>query len=212
MAPAGAMCFYRTPLLLHPTSALILWLASVIALQFVGYAALAGLLLAIAVLAPGAGPGWWRFVRRGRWLLLSLWLILAYGTPGEALFDLAWAPTYEGLAEANLQAVRLLLMLGCLAWLFHRLGHTGLFAALWGLLQPLARCGLDHERLVVRLSLVLENLQTPLAQGAWRQMLHPASVPAGGPECLHLHLPPWRWSDTATVAAIVVGALGVASL
>lgn len=211
MAPARGHVLLRESLLLHPTSALLLWLISVVALQFVGYAALAGLLLAIVVLAPGAGAGWWRFVRRGRWLLLSLWLILAYGKPGEALFDLAWAPTYEGMLEANLQAVRLLLMLGCLAWLFHRLGHAGLFAALWGLLRPLARYGLDSERIVVRLSLVLDNLQTPPAQGAWRQMLHPASLPAGGPERLQLSLPRWRWQDTAIVVAFALLAVGVAA-
>lgn len=202
------MCFYWSLFLLHPTCALILWLASVIALQFVGYAALAGLLLAIVLLAPGAAPGWWRFVRRGRWLLLSLWLILAYGTPGEALFDLPWAPTYEGLAEADLQAIRLFAMLGCLAWLFHRLGHEGLFAALWGLLQPLARLGLDSERMVVRLALVLENLQTPLPRGAWRQMLHPGSLPAGGAASLQLSLPVWRAADTA----MLLGSLALVGL
>jgi len=205
------MCIYRNPFLLHPTSALLLWLISVVALQFVGYAVLAGLLLAIVVLAPGAAPGWWRFVRRGRWLLLSLWLILAYGAPGEALFDLAWAPTYEGMLDANLQVVRLLLMLGCLAWLFHRLGHAGLFAALWGLLRPLARCGLGSERMVVRLSLVLDNLLAPPVQGAWRQMLHPDSLPAGGPECLQLSLPRWRWRDTAIIVAVALLAVGVAA-
>lgn len=196
----------------HPTSALIVWLISTITLQFVGYPWLAGLLLLVFLLARPALPAWWRFIRRGRWLLLSLWLILAYGTPGEALFDFSWAPTYEGLAEANLQAVRLLLMLACLAWLFQRLGHAGLFAAIWGLMRPLTRLGVDSERMVVRLSLVLENLQTPLAQGAWRQMLHPGSVPAGGPECLQLQLPRWHWRDTAVISGLLLAVLGVLGL
>ena len=195
---------------MHPTSALLLWLIAVLALQFTAYATSLGLLLALAILAPGALAGWWRFVRRGRWLLFSLWLILAYGTAGEAAFDLPWAPTYEGMAEANLQACRLLAMLACLAWLFHRLGHAGLFAALWGLLQPLSRCGVDGERMVVRLSLLLDNLQTPPAQGAWRQMLHPASVPVGGPAYVQLSLPRWRHRDTAVLAAAAVLALWVA--
>ena len=74
-----------------------------------------------------------------------LWFILAYNTPGEAFQGFAWAPTYEGVAEANLHALRLLLMLGCLAWLFKRLGHDGLLSGLWGLLLPLRWLGMDME-------------------------------------------------------------------
>ena len=77
-------------------------------------------------------------LRRARWLLLTLWLILAYNTAGEAYADIPWAPTYEGLSEASLHAVRLIVMLGCLSWLFVRLGRDGLLAGLWGVLQSFA--------------------------------------------------------------------------
>ena len=162
----GRLCFWSH--FLHPSAALARWFAAVVAVQYLDYPGLA--VVAIVLLAvPGVLRPWLGFVRRARWLLLTLWLILAYNTPGEAYADMAWAPTYEGLAEASLHAVRLVVMLGCLAWLFARLGRAGLLAGLWGLLQPCRRLGLDSERLVVRLSLVLENLQREQEKGAWRR-------------------------------------------
>lgn len=193
---------------LHPSSALIVWLAAVLAVQFVGYSALGLLVLAIVISLPKIVHSWLGYCRRARWLLLSLWLILAYNTPGEAFQDMAWAPTYEGIADANLQAVRVILMLGCLAWLFGRLGRDGLVSALWGALQPLQGLGLETSRLVVRLSLVLENLQAPMENGAWRKMLSADESVSGGLDSMKLSLPVWAMTDTFVVLAAVAALLG----
>ena len=195
---------------LHPTTALIAWLAAVLATQFLAYAGLALLVLGLLLARPTLWRPWFAYVRRGRWLLLSLWLILAYNTPGEALADLPWAPTYEGMADASLQAARLVAMLGCLAWLFDHLGRDGLVSALWGLLRPLQCFGFDTARLVVRLSLVLENLQARPEKGAWKKMLAGDPDFAGGPAVLHLSLPLWAVRDTLLVlasAGLLLGAI-----
>lgn len=197
---------------LHPACALIVWLAAVIGVQFVGYAGLAVLIGAALLLMPRALGRWRAYVWRARWLLLTLWLILAYNTPGEAVYDLVWAPTYEGMAEANLQAARLVTMLACLACLFLHLGHEGMIAGLWGLLQPIRALGLDIERVVVRLSLVLENLQAPPEKGAWRRMLAAQPVVAAGQETLQLSLIHWRHRDSLLVALSGLGLIGVALL
>jgi len=199
-------------LVLHPSCALVIWLAAVLGAQFVGYAGLVLLIAAVLLLTPALVGRWWAYVWRARWLLLTLWLILAYNTPGEALHDLAWAPTYEGMAEANLQAVRLVTMLACLAWLFLRLGHEGMIAGLWGLLQPIRALGFDVERVVVRLSLVLENLQEPPEKGAWKRMLAAQPSVATGQETLHLSLTPWQLRDSLLVAASGLGLIGAALL
>jgi energy-coupling factor transporter transmembrane protein EcfT len=191
---------------------LIIWLAAVIGAQFVGYAGLLLLIAGALLLTPSLAGRWWAYVWRARWLLLTLWLILAYNTPGEALRDLAWAPTYEGVAEANLQAVRLVTMLACLAWLFLRLGHEGMMGGLWGLLQPARALGFDIERVVVRLTLVLENLQTPPEKGAWKRMLAVQPSPASGQEALHLSLVPWMFRDTLLVALSGLGLIGAVLL
>lgn len=194
---------------MHPTCALIIWLAAVLALQVFGYG---GVLLLTAVLFLLGGVvlrPWLDYVRRARWLLLTLWLILAYNIPGEAFQDIPWAPTYEGIADANLHALRLIVMLGCLAWLFHRLGRDGLVGAMWGLLQPCRVLGLDTERLVVRLSLVLDNLQKPQEKGAWRRMLGREMPHADEPGILPLALPPWVVRDSLLTGLVTVGLLGV---
>lgn len=190
---------------LHPSTTLIAWLAAVLSVQFLGYAGLGVLGLAILLSTPAAVRSWLDYVRRGRWLLLMLWVILAYNTPGEAFHDFPWAPTYEGVAEANLHAVRLVLILACLAWLFNRLGRDGLLSALWGLLLPLCSLGLDIERLLVRLSLVLENLQTPPEKGAWKRMLDSQPCFAQGPSQLQLRQPAWHVLDALII--VLVGAL-----
>lgn len=197
---------------MHPSCALIVWLAAVLGVQFVGYIGLVAVVAGALMLAPAALRRWLGYVRRARWLLLTLWLILAYNTPGEAFHDLAWAPTYEGMAEANLQAARLVALLACLAWLFIRLGRDGMVSGLWGLLQPFRQAGLDIERLVVRLSLVLDNLQTPPEKGAWRQMLASDLPAVGGPETLQLDVVRWSLRDSLVVVAAGMGLLGVVCL
>jgi hypothetical protein len=188
---------------------LIVWLAGVLAVQFLGYGGLALMTLLMLLSGPRLYRPWGGYVRRARWLLLTLWLILAYNTPGEALADQAWAPTYEGVVEASLQAVRLVTMLGCLAWLFGHLGRDGLVDALWGLLRPFRKFGLDTARLVIRLSLVMENLQSPPEKGAWKKMLAADPAFADGPDVLHLSQPLWATRDTLVVLLVAALLLGV---
>ena len=184
---------------MHPSSALIVWLLAVLAVQFIAYTGMGLLVLVILLSSANVVQSWVSYLSRARWLLLTLWLILAYNTPGEAFRDLMWAPTYEGIAEANMQVTRLIVMLACLAWLFARLGREGLVSALWGLLEPLRRWGADTQRLVVRLSLVLDNLQTPPEKGAWRRMLFGDLQNSSGPTSLRLILPRWTAVDTLIV-------------
>ncbi|MBU2450226.1 MAG: hypothetical protein KJ960_13125 [Gammaproteobacteria bacterium] len=191
---------------------MIIWLAAVVSVQFVGYAAMLLLIAGALLLTPALAGRWSAYVWRARWLLLTLWLILAYNTPGEALLDMSWVPTFEGMAEANLQAARLVTMLACLAWLFRCLGHEGMIAGLWGLLQPVRALGFDVERVVVRLSLVLENLQEPPEKGAWKQMLADQPSVSAGQESLHLSLAPWHMRDSLLVVASGIGLMGAALL
>lgn len=194
---------------MHPSCALIVWLAAVIGTQFVGYAGLVLVAVVALALAPRSVYRWLAYVRRARWLLLTLWLILAYNAPGEAWLDKPWAPTYEGIDEATLQAVRLLVMLLWLAWLFTGQGRDGMVSGLWGLLRPCRGIGFKADRLVVRLSLVLDNLQTPQEKGAWRRMLLTSAHYAEGPASLGLLVVRWSFRDSLVVLGCVVGLVGM---
>jgi energy-coupling factor transporter transmembrane protein EcfT len=197
---------------LHPSSTLIAWLAAVISIQFMGYVGLGLFGLSLVLSVSLIARPWLDYVWRARWLLLMLWIILAYNTPGDALHDVAWAPTYQGLAEANLHLLRLVLVLGCLAWLFRRLSEDQLLSALWGVLLPLERLGVDAERLLVRLALVLENLQVPLEKGAWKKILAAQPDFPLGPGVMRLTQPAWHRVDALGlifVIALFVGAVVV---
>lgn len=198
----GCLPFWS--LFLHPSAILLAWLLAVVATPWLDYPGIA-LLAAVLLCLPGNLAGWFRQLRRARWLLLTLWLVFAMGVPGEPFADIAWAPTYEGIAEANRHVLRLGLMLGFLAALFACLGRQGLVAGLWGLMPASEAC----ERLVVRLALVLENAYRPEMQGAWKKMLHGAASPLGG-ERLELKTVAWRWRDGVLLAVcgfVLVGAV-----
>lgn len=197
------------PILLHPTAALIVWLAVVLAAQHLAYSGLAFLAVMLLIACRGAGRAWWRYVSRSRWLLLALWLILAYHTPGDAWLEQPWAPTLEGIHEASLQAARLVIMLGALAWLFQKLGRAGMVQALWGLFRPVAGAGNGVERLVVRLSLVFAYLDRPADGLSWRQMLAgEAPVLVDDVAAIVFELPPWHLKDTVVVLVAGLGFCG----
>jgi hypothetical protein len=81
----------------------------------------------------------------------------------------------------------------------------------WGLLLPAQVLGLQVERLVVRLSLVLENMQVPQARG-WRRMLNVGAQDGAGPDSMRMSAMPWRFRDTSVVVACVAGLLGAVVL
>lgn len=184
----------------HPAACLLSWLIATVALQYLGWSGLLALALVTALAGKGARRRWWTLLRRARWLLLTLWLILAYGTPGEAWRNLPWAPTEAGLYEASLHAVRLAVMLGLLAWLFQALPRGRLMAGLWVLVQPLRWLHIDADRLVVRLALVFDYLEKAPPKGSWRHLLDEHPWAAGGLDVVRIELPRWRPRDTGLVA------------
>lgn len=185
----------------------MIWLVSVLAVQFFSYAGLGLLIVAVVLSTPGVCRPWFGYLRRARWLLSVLWVVLAYNTAGEAFNDFSWAPTYEGITEANLHAVRLLAILGCLAWLFCRLENEALLSGMWGILRPLRWIGLDTERVLVRLSLVLEHLKSPHKSTEWQQMLIAPPAFIEGSKTMRITQPVWQLCDTLALvgAAAVLG-------
>jgi hypothetical protein len=192
--------------LFHPTSILLVVSATMIATHFLHAPALA--VLGLFLLAGGEQSlvAWWKMLRRMRWLFACVWLVVAYGIPGDALFASDWLPTYEGIAEANLQAARLVVMLGGLAWMISRLGTRGLVAGLLGLFRSQAGRGGMAERFPVRLALVMAHLEQDMPRGAWRAMLdgRPPAAPADA--ALRIEMPALRIIDIA-LPVLAIGAL-----
>lgn len=190
----------------HPATQLLAWVGFIVAVQSMTAAALAG---AAIVLLPlclfGARSRALNLVRRSRWLLLSIMLLFAFGTPGQRLPGSLGeiGITYDGLLLASEHMMRLVLLLATLALLHERLGTSGLMAGLHWLLTPFAAWRSLRERIVVRLMLVLEYVESAPG-GDWRAWL--AEDPPG-PDALSLavrQVRPADWAVLALLAGLVV--------
>jgi energy-coupling factor transporter transmembrane protein EcfT len=186
----------------HPAVRLVAWLALVVAVQ-----RLAGWpLLAAGFILPLAGA---RALRHGlrlawrtRWLLLSLFLVFAWGTPGEALWNAGFAPTREGVAEAATHFARLLLVLFVVAALLENLPPGELFAAARALLAPLRRLGIDADRGLLRLMLALRYFEALPRPRDWKALLEiPETAPG---ETIEIDDRPLRRLDAGLMAAMLI--------
>lgn len=193
----------------HPAACLVTWALFAVAVQAFGALALAvasGLLIVAGYRAARQAV---RLIRRAKWLLLSLWLILAYGTPGDLWRGMHWAPTIEGLELANLHVWRLLLLLASLAWLLRALPHERFMAGLWVLLCPMRGLGATPERTVARLALVFDYLEHAPPRGSWRNFLDVPDDSGRLIEAVSIDLPIWRARDIALIGLTLAGCVGL---
>lgn len=156
---------------LHPTTRLAVWLLLLLLIQCLDGWLLAAVfpllpLLGRKILRRGGRLAW-----RARWLLLSLFVIFAWGVAGEPLWPGLAAPTREGVGEATMHSARLILVLMAVAAFFAALPLPELLTATHRLLQPLRRCGFDPDRGVLRLMLVLRYVETLPRPRDWRTLL-----------------------------------------
>lgn len=95
---------------------------------------------------------------RLKWLFLSIFVVCAFGTPGEYVSNLEWEylPTKEGIYLGAMQVTKLLLALSLLGILFHQAKPAALMVGLQTLLSPLRVLKIDPSRFVVRLMLTLD--------------------------------------------------------
>ena len=180
---------------LHPATQIMIWCVLVAAIQFLPASRLlmaGGLVLLSAFML--SRHKLLQLVRRTRWIMFSLWLIYAYSTPGEMLFDASFSPSREGLIDGGLQLLRLLAALAGLAILLDRLHRQQLMAGLYSLLAPLQWLGLSRERLAVRLALTLHYAEVGMLRAlSWQDNLRSLFEPHA--EANHeLELPVYRFT------------------
>lgn len=159
----------------HPTTRLVLWLVVLLFVQ-----CLSGMFLAMAcLLLPFCGMRvllrGGRLIWRTRWLLLSLVVIFSWSGGGEPLWPGVFSPTQEGMQEALTHLGRLSLVLIAVAYFLEIMPLNDLLAATHALLKPMRHFGLDPDRGVVRLLLVLRYVETLPRPRDWRALLN---VPA----------------------------------
>ncbi len=145
------LCFLMLLLLISTASSILLFCALVLAIIVIYY-------LRVDAFS--------HMVRRMRWLFLSIFIIYAFGTPGELLpqFPVSFAPTFEGINLGWQQIEKLLLALAALALLVTRTSKEHLMLGLYMLLRPLKLAGLNVERFAARLMLTLNYVEELAAE------------------------------------------------
>jgi energy-coupling factor transporter transmembrane protein EcfT len=187
---------------LHPTTRLLLWLLFLVAVQLLSGYPLAVVILLMPLCGKAVLKRGWQLLRRARWLLLSLFVILAWGSAGEPLWDSDLAPTQEGLNEALIHLGRLLLVLMAVAALLEKMSLPDLFAASHTLFKPLRRLRLDPDRGIVRLMLVLRYVEKLPRPRDWRSLLEVPETTVN--ETIEVSCQPLRGIDYALVAGAVL--------
>ena len=156
---------------LHPATRTCIWFSLLLAVQLLsGMALLAACLLA-PVFGFGAMRRYGNLVWRARWLLLSLVLVFAWGTAGAPLWTGTLAPTSEGLHEAAIHLGRMLLVLFVVTLFLENMPLADLLSASRIALSPLRRLGMDPDRSVIRLMLVLHYVENLPRPRDWRFLL-----------------------------------------
>ena len=158
---------------MHSGFLILAWGVAVLFLQ-----ALAGPLLALAVLACALAAGFLaptrarRLIKRVRFLLIAIIVFFAGFTPGEALLVSlpGISPSREGAVFAMEHAGRLLGVVCCVAILLERLSVNRLVTGLYALLRPFEWVGLPAKGLAVRLLLVMRYVESASPR-AWRDWL-----------------------------------------
>lgn len=190
---------------IHPTIRLALWVAIVLFVQALSGADLLLAFVALPIVGRRALRRGGRLIWRTRWLMLSLVLVFSWGVAGTPLWDLGIAPTREGVEEGVTQLGRLALVLITVATFLEYGSVTDLLAATHAFLKPFRYLGLNPERGVVRLMLVLRAVETMPRPRDWRVLLEASESGAGE----HIVVSAQRFSaiDYVIALAMLISAL-----
>lgn len=174
---------------MHAGLILLLWIAGVASVQFVGVDALSCLVaVSIVLVFLFARARGLRLFRRVKVLLLAILVLFAWFTPGEVLFvDVpVLSPTREGVMLALEHLGRLLVVVSCVALLLERMPADRLVSGLYALFRPASAMGISAESLALRLLLVLRYVDDARTQQHggrrgrvqdWKQWLMAADEP-----------------------------------
>ena len=200
--------------LLHPAVQIYMWCLLSLTAQIIGGEML--ILLAIITILLSLRMNASRFIfllRRTRWILIPVFLVYSYTTPGEMLWPQMgmFSPVIVGVEDGMLQLLRLVTVLAGLSILLGLLSQSQLISGFYTLSRPLMLLGLSRERIAVRLALTLRYAESAIQNtasnwsGSFEHMLAQQPVT---PEFIEMQTAPFSLVDRllfATVSAAFFG-------
>lgn len=143
----------------HPASLFLLWLGFLLAFSVrSGVVLILGCFIVTVWAFLSATLHLRRLLRRSMWLMLTLFVVLFWMTPGTPLSFMRFA-SVEGLHLAIMQSARVLLAIASLALVLQYLSRADLVAGIYFFLSPLSYIGVSAKRLAARLMLTLEEVE-----------------------------------------------------
>jgi energy-coupling factor transport system permease protein len=98
-----------------------------------------------------------RISLRMRWFFLSIIIVYGFFSPGRLLLpNVTWGPTYEGLLQGGQRIAGLLMIVFAINLLLRTTSQPALVSSVLWCLHPLSWLGVPHERLAVRIALILD--------------------------------------------------------
>jgi hypothetical protein len=98
-------------------------------------------------------------LKRLKWLFVSILIVYLFFTPGQLLWpEVVWSPTLEGLTQGLLRVGALVLLVAAVNFLISSTEQDDFLSAILWCLRPLSIVGFPHERLAVRITLVLDEV------------------------------------------------------
>jgi energy-coupling factor transporter transmembrane protein EcfT len=147
---------------IHPLVKILLFIFTLLLMSYMSNAYLLPMSLILFVYATWlARSDFLRVVRRMKWLFISIFIIYAFGTPGEYIqyIPVSVAPTVEGCVLGVMQIAKLLIALAVLSILFATSSKEQLMIGLHLLLSPLNLLGLNTNKFTARLLLTLDYVE-----------------------------------------------------
>jgi energy-coupling factor transporter transmembrane protein EcfT len=136
------------------------------------------LVLAYGLFARHSVASAMRILMRMRWFFLSIAIVYGFFSPGRLLFpQIAWGPTYEGLLQGGHRIGGLVMIVFAVNLLLRTTPQAALISGVLWCLHPLSWLGVPHERLAVRIALILDVVRQ--VQDLYRHGRRDPEVPTG---------------------------------
>ncbi len=201
---------------MHPFVKILLFIFTLLLMSYLSNAYLLLMCLFLFAYATWlARSDFLRVVRRMKWLFISIFVIYAFGTPGEYIQHIpaSAAPTVEGCILGGGQIAKLLIALATLNILFATSSREQLMIGLHLLLSPLNLLGLNTNRFIARLLLTLDYVEELAAKEKFKfdqldNMLSTTEL-LNKDRVIVLENIPFKWSDILVVMVLLVSTIAL---
>jgi energy-coupling factor transporter transmembrane protein EcfT len=203
---------------MHPFVKIILFIFTLLLMSYLNDAYLSAMCIALcgyAILLDHAN--FLRVVKRMKWLFLSIFVIYAFGTPGEytQYIPTGISPTKEGCVLGILQIAKLLIALATLGILFSTSSKEQLMSGLHLLLSPLNVLGISTNRFTARLLLTLDYVEELAAKEKFKfnfdqldNMLATTELYEAD-KVIVLEDYPFKWTDKAMLIILGISTIAI---